>query len=240
MSWADIQHAKMTEEIGLGQPVEYTEAERRTIATHESGHAVVAWLTGTSRKLEVLSIIKRKEALGLLAHSESEERFLKSQSELEALIKIAFGGMVAEEIFFGEITSGPAGDLKAATTYAATMVGSLGMGGSLFSYEAVETPQANIVAKLASSDEGRERVEKLLLKSRDEVRAMLEDNRHVVEGLRDELLAREELIGDEITEAIVRAAASAPAPEPARAAESAPAAKGATVASLPRPVSDDA
>ncbi len=49
----------MTEEIGLAQPVEYTEAERRTIATHESGHATVAWLVGKGRKLEVLSIIKR-------------------------------------------------------------------------------------------------------------------------------------------------------------------------------------
>src|SRR5437764_7186202 len=86
MTWSDIQHAKMTHEIGLGQPVEYTDAERRTIATHESGHAVVAWLVGKSRKLEVLSIIKRKEALGLLAHSDIEERFLMSESELRALI----------------------------------------------------------------------------------------------------------------------------------------------------------
>src|SRR5688572_12057879 len=77
LSWADVQKAKMTEEIGLAQPVEYSEAERRTIATHESGHATVAWLAGNSRKLEVLSIIKRKDALGLLAHSDREERFLK-------------------------------------------------------------------------------------------------------------------------------------------------------------------
>lgn len=42
MSWADLQRAKMTEEIGLAQPVEYTEAERRTIATHEAGHFAVA------------------------------------------------------------------------------------------------------------------------------------------------------------------------------------------------------
>ena len=57
----------MTEEIGLAQPVEYTEAERRTIATHEAGHATVAWLVGKGRKLEVLTIIKRKDALGLLS-----------------------------------------------------------------------------------------------------------------------------------------------------------------------------
>ena len=212
LSWADLQQAKMTEEIGLAQPVEYTEAERRTIATHESGHAVVAWLAGKSRKLEVLSIIKRKEALGLLAHSDVEERFLTSQSELVALVQIAMGGLVAEEIFFGEITSGPAGDLKAATRFAAMMVGSLGMAGSLFSYEAVESPHGNIVAKVAADEAGKAKIEQLLADTRDEVRVMLEQNRHVVEGLRDELLRREELIGDEITEAIVRAAKRTPEP----------------------------
>src|SRR3954465_8596234 len=95
-NWADLQRAKMTEEIGLAQPVEYTEAERRGIATHESGHATVAWLVGKSRKLDVLSIIKRRDALGLLAHSEREERFLRSQSEFRSLIQIALGGMGAE------------------------------------------------------------------------------------------------------------------------------------------------
>ena len=199
LGWADIQKAKMTEEIGLAQPVEYTEAERRTIATHESGHATVAWLVGKSRKLEVLSIIKRKDALGLLAHSEAEERLLKSRSEIHALIQIALGGMVAEEIFFGETTSGAAGDLQTATTLAAQMVGSMGMDGTLFSYEAIATPHGNIVAKLASTDEGRERVEALLGLARDEVREMLGRNRHVVEALRDALLERDELIGDEIT-----------------------------------------
>src|SRR4030095_12147343 len=68
LSWSDLLRAKMTEEVGLAQPVEYTEAERRTIATHESGHATIAWLVGKSRKLDMLSIRKRKEALGLLAH----------------------------------------------------------------------------------------------------------------------------------------------------------------------------
>jgi hypothetical protein len=63
MDWRDIQQAKMTEEIGLKQPVEYTEEEKSTIATHEAGHAVVAHLVGQNRKLEVLSIIKRRDAV---------------------------------------------------------------------------------------------------------------------------------------------------------------------------------
>ena len=206
LTWSDLQKAKMTEEIGLAQPVEYMEAERRTIATHESGHATVAWLVGHGRKLEVLSIIKRKDALGLLAHSDEQERYLKAQSEMQGLIQIALGGIVAEELFFGETTSGASSDLKAATTYAAMMVGSLGMDGTLFSYEAVLSPHANLVAKVASSDDGRERVEAILGRARIEVREMLDRNRHVVERLRDALLERDELIGDEIIDVILAAA----------------------------------
>ena len=210
LSWADIQRAKMTEEIGLAQPVEYTEAERRTIATHEAGHATVAWLVGKSRKLEVLSIIKRKDALGLLAHSDREERFLKSQSELESLVEIAFGGLAAEEVFFGEISSGPSGDLMAATTLVAQMVGSLGMDGTLFSYEAVQMPSAaNIVARVASTDDGKARIEERLGAARLRARTMLAENRSVVEALRDALLERHELIGDEILEVIHGAVAAA-------------------------------
>jgi cell division protease FtsH len=212
LNWADVQRAKMTEEIGLAQPVEYTEAERRTIATHEAGHATVAWLVGKSRKLEVLSIIKRKDALGLLAHSDREERFLKSQSELESLVEIALGGLAAEEVFFGEITSGPSGDLMAATTLAAHMIGSLGMDGTLFSYDAMEMPTAaNIVARVASTDDGRARIEERLAAARLRARAMLVENRHVVEALRDALLERHELIGDEILE-VVQAAVAANEP----------------------------
>jgi cell division protease FtsH len=210
LNWADLQKAKMTEEIGLAQPVEYTEAERRTIATHEAGHATIAWLVGKSRKLEVLSIIKRKHALGLLAHSDREERFLQSESEVHGLIQIALGGLVAEELFFGEISSGPSGDLQAATTLAAQMIGSLGMAGSLFSYEAMRMPNTDIVTRVVSSDDGKAAIERKLDTARGEVRGLLAEHRVVVEALRDALLDRHELIGDEILDVIHHADAVAP------------------------------
>jgi ATP-dependent Zn protease len=212
LSWADVQRAKMTEEIGLAQPVEYAEAERRTIATHEAGHATVAWLAGKGRKMEVLSIIKRKNALGLLTHSEEEERFTKTRSEIESLIHIAFGGMVAEEIFFGETSSGVASDLQAATLAACQMVGALGMGSTLVSAAALDMP-GNIVSKVTATDTGRDEVDALLHTSRDGVRTMLTEHRYVVEALRDALLEREELVGAEILE-VITAAASAGAGVP--------------------------
>jgi ATP-dependent Zn protease len=206
LDWHDLQQAKMTEEIGLKQPVEYTDEERRRIATHEAGHATIAWLVGKDRKLEVLSIIKRKDALGLLAHSDLEERFTKTRTEIVSLIQIAMGGMAAEEMYFGEAGTGPSGDLHAATTAACQMVGSLGMGGSLISYDAASVAGAgNVVAKVLGNDAARTAVEQLLDDAKAVADGLLHDHAHVLEALRDALLEREELVGDEILEVIRRA-----------------------------------
>ncbi|HVW31353.1 MAG TPA: AAA family ATPase [Acidimicrobiia bacterium] len=219
MTWADVQQAKFTEEIGLKQPVEYTEAEKLRIATHEGGHATVAHLVSPDRNLEVLSIIKRGGALGLLAHSDPDERYTKTEDELKALMAIAFGGMVAEELAFGAASTGPAGDLSYATQLAAQMVGSFGMGGTLISFEAVESGPlaAGIVAKVLANDDSRKRVEVLLLEAKETARRILSANRHLVEALVGQLLERNELVGDEITNTLERAALAAPVrPEPVR------------------------
>jgi ATP-dependent Zn protease len=210
LDWHDLQQAKMTEEIGLKQPVEYTPEERLRIATHEAGHATVAHVVGRDRTLEVLSIIKRRDALGLLAHSEREERFTKTRSEIVALVQIAMGGMVAEELAFGEAGTGPSGDLQAATTAAAQMVGSLGMGGSLVSFDAAAYPGAsNLVAKVLGDESARTAVEEILERAKAEAHRILVDHRSVAEALRDALLERDELVGEEILAVIATARADA-------------------------------
>ncbi|MGH2750507.1 MAG: AAA family ATPase [Actinomycetota bacterium] len=202
LNWRDVQRARLSEEIGLAQPVAYTDRERQLIATHEAGHAVAAYLFASDwRKLEVLSIIKRRHALGLLAHSDTEERFTKTKSELESTIRIALGGMCAEELFFGEHGTGPSNDLVAATSLGAQMVGSLGMGRSLVSYDAVNHgahSAPNIVAKVLSNDDTKREVEDMLVDQKNQVRYKLEHNRDLIEALRDALLEKEELLGDDI------------------------------------------
>ncbi|MDQ3915898.1 MAG: AAA family ATPase [Actinomycetota bacterium] len=201
LNWRDVQRARLTQEIGLAQPVAYTDRERDLIATHEAGHAVAAYLCAKERKLEVLSIIKRRSALGLLAHSDTEERFTKTKSELEGTLKVALGGMAAEQLFFGESGTGPSSDLTAATTLVAQMVGSFGMGSSLVSYDAVRNgPHGgpNIVAKVLSNEDTKKEVDEILRKHKDQVAYLLETNKDLVEALRDALLEREELMGDEI------------------------------------------
>jgi ATP-dependent Zn protease len=213
MSWADVEHARLVTEVGLGQPVAYTEHERRLIATHEAGHAVVAWLTAPERRLEVLTIVKRAGSLGLLAHGDAEDVYTRSRRELEGLLRIAFGGQVAEELFFGDVSTGPGGDLRYATHVAAQMVGEAGMAGTLVSFAAVEPgalTDAGLVGRVLGDAEGRRLVEELLARQKEEATALLAGHRHLVEALRDALLERSELVGSEITD-VLEAAATSPA-----------------------------
>jgi cell division protease FtsH len=213
MTWADVEHARMTIEVGVGQPVDYTDHERRLIATHEAGHATMAWLTARHRRLEILTIIKRKGALGMLAHGDMHDVYTRSKTELEALVQIAMGGQCAEEIFFGDISTGPGGDLLYATNCAAEMVGAHGMEESLISYLAVQNSafsDTNIVGRVLADQSGRQAVEDLLQKHKMRARELLNENRHLVEALRDALLERHELLGHEITD-VLEAAAQGPA-----------------------------
>jgi len=112
------------------------------------------------------------------------------------------GGWVAEELFFGQTTTGPASDLAAATRTAAQMVGAAGMTGSLVSFLAVDR---DLVSAVLADSASREQLEGVLDDARSTVRRLLSRNRHLVEALRDALLERHELIGPEITDVLERA-----------------------------------
>ena len=112
---------------------------------------------------------------------------------------------MAEEMCIGESGTGPASDLAHATTLAANMVGSFGMAGSLISYDALSQGMfggANLVGKVLSDAEGKQRVEDILTAQKDRVRAVLEENRDVHAALRDTLIERDEIVRDEILEVI--------------------------------------
>jgi ATP-dependent Zn protease len=213
MSWKDIEHARLTEQVGMGQPVAYTAYEERLIATHEAGHATAAYLVAPHRRLEVLTIIKRRSALGLLAHGDQDDVFTRSRSEMLALIQVALAGQCAEELFFGDVSTGPGGDLLYATNVAAEMVGSCGMVDSLISYGAVQQGAlggSNLAGRVLGDSRGREAVENLLNEQKVIIRAKLEESMHMVAALRDALIDRHELIGHEITD-VLRSAKPTPA-----------------------------
>jgi ATP-dependent Zn protease len=211
MTLQDIMEAKFNEEVGLKQTTAYADFDRESVATHEAGHASVAYFLGTGRRLEVLSIIKRRGALGLLAHSDEEERLTRTRSELENGIAIALGGLAAEEMVLGESGTGPGADLAHATQMAAQMVGSFGMAGSLISYEAVADgplARSNLVGKVLANAETKQKVEDILETQRERVKAVLAENRDVHAALVEALLERDELVRDEILEVIEKALAN--------------------------------
>lgn len=207
LTMRDLRRAQMEVEVGLPHPVDYTPADRRRIATHEAGHATVAYLAGKGRRLEVLSIVKRSDSLGLLSHRDTEERFTRTRGELRALLQIAMAGLAAEDLLLGEASTGPAGDLTAATRLAAEMVGAYGMGGSLVSLKGLDLGLVGggFTARVLGDRDARERVERLLEEARREASRLLREHRHLLEALREALEEREELVADEIMD-VIRAA----------------------------------
>jgi cell division protease FtsH len=204
MSMPDVAEAKMLVELGVTDPATYTDEERVRVATHEAGHATVAYFLGRSRQLDVLSIVKRRDSLGLLQHSDTEERFTQRRDEMDSLLQICMGGLVAEERWFDQVSTGPAGDLAAATTLGAQMIGACGMGGSLISIAAAGNGifSGGLVEKVLADAQARAELDALLASSRDAARTIVVAHGDVVEALRDALLQRDELVGPEITAVI--------------------------------------
>ena len=217
MTVGDVAEAKMIVELGVTDETIYTPDERDRVATHEAGHATVAYFVGQTRQLDVLSIVKRRDSLGLLQHSDTEERFTKSREEMHALLQIAMGGMVAEERWFDEVSTGPASDLAAATSMGAQMIGACGMGNSLISVAAAGNGflEGNLVDKVLGDKDARAELDELLLGSREAAKAIVEAHPEAVEALRDALLERDELVGSEITDVIESALAEFPSQQPA-------------------------
>jgi cell division protease FtsH len=113
-------------------------AERRRIAVHEAGHAVVAKLTDCG-VVEKVTIMPRGRALGVTLVTQDEEQFLQTRSEMLARIEMLLGGRAAELLVLGEASSGASDDLKRASEMAYRMVSELGLGRTLgaFSYAAL-------------------------------------------------------------------------------------------------------
>ena len=197
LTYDDVIQAQLITEVGLAHEVGYHPDERRRVATHEAGHALLATLLG--REVRVASILRRGASLGLVAHDDAEERHLKTPSELKDLIVIAMAGRAAEIQEFGEASSGIASDLAAATTMAAQLVGLLGAADSLLSLEAAIMPGAgNLVAKVLSHDPSREQADAMVKAAADRAACMLIEHRLTLITLAQALCDRDELSSEEV------------------------------------------
>jgi cell division protease FtsH len=201
LRWDDLWQAKLAEEIGLKQPVKYSAREKEMVAIHEAAHAVASYtLEKGETQIQVITIQKREGALGLVSRQMMEDMYLATQKQTLARIQVSLAGLVAEEIWFKQTTSGPSSDLEAATVAAGAYVGIYGMGATLHSALVEANPYmgGNPIQATLQDPKRREEVDALLADCRVQVRSLLMRKRHVVEGIKDALLEREELIGDEI------------------------------------------
>lgn len=113
--------------LGAERPLVLTDHDKRVIAYHEAGHAVVAHFIPEADPLRMVSIIPRGQSLGVTMQAPSEDRFNYSRGYLKGKLAILMGGRAAEGLIFDEMTTGAQSDLKEATHIARRMVGLWGM-----------------------------------------------------------------------------------------------------------------
>jgi len=188
--------------------------ERRTVAIHEAGHAIVGRLASevAHSKVTKVSIVPRGVgALGWTLTSPLEDRYLASEPTLKATIAVLMAGRAAEQHALGVLTSGAADDLRRATSIATDMVASYGMCGSTVGPRSVSSPGA-----FASSNESRGPSPQLAARVDDAIDVLLRGaeqwaiacvahNQGLLQELADRLEAQETIGGDELENMLARA-----------------------------------
>ena len=127
VTMADFEESQDKVRMGAAHPQLVNPGERRVIAYHECGHALVAWLTPAADPVHKVTIVPHGQALGMTQQVPGEERHNLSLSYLKARLAVMLGGRTAEEIVFGEVTTGAESDLVEATRLARRMVTRWGM-----------------------------------------------------------------------------------------------------------------
>jgi cell division protease FtsH len=182
--------------------------EKRVVAYHEVGHAIVGHLMPGGAKVAKISIVPRgMSALGYTLQLPQEERFLSSKEDLEGQIATLLGGRSAEEVVFGEITTGAANDLQRATDIAEQMVGTYGMSDTLgpLAYDKQGGNRflgnggnpRRVVSDATAVAIDRE-VRSLVDRAHERALAILKGNRGLLEDIAAKILEKEVIEGDEL------------------------------------------
>jgi cell division protease FtsH len=213
-------HRKQVEQEDLSEAIERVVAglekksrvlqddEKKVVAYHEVGHAIVGHLMPGGSKVAKISIVPRgMSALGYTLQLPTEERFLNSKEELQGQIATLLGGRSAEEIVFGKITTGAANDLQRATDLAEQMVGTYGMsdtlgplaydkqGGNRFLGQG-NNPRRSVSDATAQAID--KEVRGLVDRAHDDALEILRQNMALLETIAQKILEKEVIEGDDL------------------------------------------
>jgi cell division protease FtsH len=215
----EFEEALDTLILGTRQAGLTNQEERRIVAYHEGGHALVARLTPGADPVNKVTIVPHGQALGVTEQRPMDDRRNYPLDYLVGRLAVSLGGRAAEEVVFGQPTTGAESDLKQATSLARRMVGLWGMSDDLgpISYGVGETqpflgrelaaPREYAEATAARIDEA---VTALIASAHEQARALLSRERRALDALAEELVAHEAVGAARIDEILKKAGAKLP------------------------------
>ncbi len=210
----DFEEALDSILLGTRQPGLSNVDERRLVAYHEGGHAIVARLTPGADPVQRVTIVPHGQALGVTQQRPDEDRRNYPRDYLMGRLAVMLGGRAAEDLVFGQPTTGAESDLKAATSLARRMVGLWGMTDEVgpvsfgvgetqpFLGRELSAPREYAEATAARIDEA---VVEIITAARDRATAIIKTARPALDALADELIAHEMVDSRRLDEILVKA-----------------------------------
>jgi len=226
VTMADFEESQDKVRMGTAHPQLTNPDERRVVAYHECGHALIAWLTPAADPVHKVTIVPHGQALGMTEQLPGEDRHNLSLSYLKARLAVMLGGRTAEEIVFGEVTTGAENDLVEATRLARRMVTRWGMSGlGLIAFKAdeqqpflgYEISQGRDYSEATAARIDQE-VSNLLEETHEQVLRRLTDSRGQLDRLVDAVLREETVDSEELARILGPRPGSAQPEEVSRAA----------------------
>jgi cell division protease FtsH len=190
-------------ELGAARKLRLDPAERRRTAYHEAGHALVGMLTPGADPVRKISIIPRTQSLGVTISSPGVDRFNYDKQGLIAHIMVATGGRAAEEVVYGNQTTGAESDIRQATNLARNMVGRFGMSDEIGFLAVVpqDGDDRGYLGYPEFSERTRQRVDdemrRIVREAHDEALGLLAEHRDQLDSLAEALVRKETLEGPE-------------------------------------------
>ncbi len=190
-----------------------TDEEKRIVSYHEVGHALVAAMQTHSAPVQKITIIPRTSgALGYTMQVEETDKALMSKEELENRIATLTGGRAAEEVVFGQITTGASNDIEQATKRARAMITRYGLNDDfdMVAFDTVQNQYLGGDTSLAGSEDTQKEIDKkvvdLVKKQHEKARNILTENRGLLDEIANYLYEKETITGDEFMEFVGKSA----------------------------------